>query len=92
MSRKALEVRCWEALNRLSAPNFASQIVDALGSARDKSLRPLYVDYLVQYLRQLEKDSNHVVYAALLALHDIGEPVRENNSSGQSLIEMDKGV
>jgi hypothetical protein len=91
MSRKALEVRCWEALNRLSAPNFASQIVDALGSARDKSLRPLYVDYLVQDLRQL-KDNNHVVYAALLALHDIGEPVRENNSSGQSLIEMDKGV
>jgi hypothetical protein len=38
------------------------------------------------------KDNNDVVYAALLALHDIGEPVRKKNSSGQSLIEMDKGV
>jgi hypothetical protein len=40
---KALEVRCPEALNRLSAPNSASQIIDALGGARDKSFRPLYV-------------------------------------------------
>jgi hypothetical protein len=71
-------------------PNFASQIIDVFGSARDKSLRPLYVDYLVQYLRQLEKDSNHVVYAALLALHDIGEPIYKKYFSGQSVIEIDK--
>ena len=45
----------------------------------------------MQYLRQL-KDNNHVICAALLALRDIGEPVRGKNPSGPSVIEMDKGV
>jgi hypothetical protein len=51
----------------------------------------LYLDYLVRYLRQL-KDNNHVVFAARLASHDIGEPVYEKDSSGQSVIEIDKTI
>jgi hypothetical protein len=89
--RDQLQSALLEALNRNSEPRFVSQIIDALGSAHDKSLRSLYVDYLVRYLRQL-KDNNHIVYAALLALHNIGEPVYEKDSSGQSLIEIDKNI
>ena len=89
--RDQLRSALLEALNRNSAPDFVSPIITALGSAHDKSLRPLYIDYLVRHVRQL-KDNNHVVYAALLALHDIGEPVYENNSSGKSVIEIDKNI
>lgn len=89
--RDQLRSALLEALNRNSAPNFVSPIIDALGSTHDKSLRPLFVDYLTRYLRQL-KDNNYVVYATLLALHDIGESVYEKNSSGQSVIEIDKNI
>jgi hypothetical protein len=83
-----------EALNRNSDPRFVSQIIYALGSARDESLKQLYVDYLARYLQQL-KGSNSVVHAALLALSEIDEPVYERSSDGtssQSLIDVDKNI
>ena len=83
-----------EALNRNSDPRFVSQIIDALGSTRDESLKHLYVDYLTRYLRQL-KASNGVVYAALQALSEIEEPVYEQNPDGtssQSLVDVDKNI
>jgi len=85
---------CWKLLVETPGPGFVSQIIDALGSTRDESLKQLYVDYLARYLRLL-KDSNRVVYAALLALREIGEPVNErgpDGASSQSLIDVDRNI
>jgi hypothetical protein len=92
--RGQLQSALLEALNRNTNPRFVSQIISALGSARDESLKQLYVDYLARYLRQL-KGSNGVVYTALLALSEIGEPVYERSldaTSSQSLIDVDKNI
>jgi hypothetical protein len=92
--RDRLRSALLEALKRNSDPRFVSPIIDALGSTRDESLKQLYVDYLARYLRQL-KDSNGVVYAALLALSEIEEPVyerRPDGSSSQGLIDVDKNI
>jgi hypothetical protein len=83
-----------EALNRNSDPRFVSQIISAIGSARDESLKQLFVDYLARYLQQL-KASNGVVHAALLALSEIGEPVYERHQDGassQSVTDVDKNI
>jgi hypothetical protein len=83
-----------EALNRNSEPRFVSPIINALARTRDESLKQLYVDYLARYLRQL-KDCNGVVYAALLALSELDEPVyerRSDGSSSQGLTDVDKNM
>lgn len=92
--RDQLQSALLEALNRNSDPRFVSQIIGAIGSARDESLKQLYVDYLARYLQQL-KASNGVVYAALLALSEIGEPVyerRQDGTSSQSVIDVDENI
>jgi hypothetical protein len=92
--RDQLRSALLEALNRNSDPRFVSQIISAIGSACDESLKQLYLDYLARYLQQL-KASNAVVYAALLALSEIGEPVFERHQDGtssQSLIDVDKNI
>jgi hypothetical protein len=38
------------------------------------------------------KDNRYVVYAALSASHDIGEPVYEKDSSRQAVIEIAKTI
>jgi len=83
-----------QALSHSSEPKFVSPIIDALGSAHDQALKPLFVDHLAQYLRQL-KWSNGVVYAALLALHELDENVYERNPDGStslSSMEVDKNI
>jgi hypothetical protein len=83
-----------EALSSSSDPKFVSSILSALGSARDRTLQPLFVNYLGQYLKQL-KWSNGVVSAALMGLHELGEDVYEENSDGStshSVIDVDKNI
>jgi hypothetical protein len=83
-----------EALKRNSDPRFVSQTIDALGRSRDESLKPLYIDYLARHLQQL-KDSNGVVYAALLAMSEIEESIYERSpdgSSSQGLVYADKNI
>lgn len=81
--RDQLQSALLEALNRNSDPRFVSQILDALGCGRDQSLKQLYVDYLARYAKEL-KDSNRVMYAALIALRDLGEPVFKSREGGKS--------
>jgi hypothetical protein len=92
--RDQLRSALLEALKRNSDPRFVSPIIDALGRTRDESLKQLYVDYLARHLRQL-KDSNGVVYAALLALSEVDESVyerRPDGSSSQGLVNVDKNI
>jgi hypothetical protein len=92
--RDQLRSALLEALKRNSDPRFVSQIIDALGRTGDESLKQLYVDYLARHLRQL-KDSNGVVYAALLALSEIGESIYERSpdgSSSQGVVYADKNI
>lgn len=82
------------ALGRNSDPRFVSQILEALRCSREPSLKQLYIDFLVKFLKQT-KASNGVVHSALLALDDLGEPVFEREPSGrtsQSVIDVDKNI
>jgi len=92
--RDELRQALLDALTRNADPGFVSPIIWALGKACDESLKQLYVDYLARYLESL-KASNGVVYQALIALDNIGEPVRERNPDGtssQSVIDVDKNI
>ena len=94
LARDQLRGALLEALKRNSDPRFVSPIINTLGRTRDKSLKQLYVDYLARHLWQL-KDSNGVVYAALLALSEIDESVYDRSpdgSSSQGLVEVNKNI
>jgi hypothetical protein len=79
------------ALPRNTNPRWVAGILSALSSSRDPSLKQLWVDYLAKYLEQM-KAANGVVHTALGALHDLGEPVFENNFSGRSVTEIERNV
>jgi len=79
------------ALPRNTSLRWVGGILSALSSSRDPSLKQLWVDYLAKYLENL-KAANGVVYTALGALHDLGEPVFESNFSGRSLTEVERSI
>ena len=66
-------------------------ILSALSSSRDPSLKQLWLDYLAKYLEEL-KAANGVVYAALGALDDLGEPVFEQSNFSRSLVDVERNV
>ena len=88
---KEIQDALLRALPRDTNPRWVGGILSALSSSRDPSLRQLWVDYLAQYLEELLA-ANGVVYTALGALHDLGEPVFESNFSGRGLVEVERNI
>ncbi len=78
------------ALERNSDPLWVCSMLSVLSDTRDRDLKKLYINALAAHLTVL-KQANGIVYASLLALRDIDEPVFEG---AQSLcgIDYDKNV
>ena len=91
---QAIQAALLKALKRNSDERFIGAILSALGGSNDKSLKPIFVEYLAEHLRKL-KESNSVIYSALIGLDNLGEQVFERDLVGgscQSLIEVDKNI
>jgi hypothetical protein len=88
---KEIQDALLRALPRNTNPRWVGAILSALSSSRDPSLKQLWVDYLAKYLENLNA-ANGVVYTALGALHDLGEPVFESNLSGRGLTEVERNI
>lgn len=87
--RKQLQEALLNALPRNNDPRWVGQILSSLSSSRDQSLLPLWVDYLTKYLDVL-KAANGIVYSALTALHELGEPVFEKDQRSRSLTAIEQ--
>lgn len=79
------------ALPRSTSPRWVGNILSALSSSGDPSLKQLWVDYLAKYLGEL-KAASGVVHTALLTLNDLGEPVFESNFSRGDVLELERNV
>ena len=71
------------ALNRSSDPRLTGSVLFALGCSFDRQYLEVYRRLLAEHLEAL-KAHNAVVFAALIALDNVGEPVFERNPDGTS--------
>lgn len=88
--RLDLKEAALSALERNSNPLWVCSMFSVLRDTRDRDLKKLWIDALSAHMSVL-KMSNVIVYTALLALRDIGEPVFEDAQSLCSL-DVDRNV
>jgi len=91
LEAKQLEQALLNALPRNPDPRWVGQILSGLSSSRDVSLTHLWIDHLAKYLEIL-KAVNGILYTALTALNDLGEPVFEESQRSRSITEIEQTV
>jgi len=89
-----LKLALVRALERSSDPRLKGSVLSFLGGSLDRQYLELYRRLLAEHLEAL-KAHNGVVYSALIALDNLGEPVLERDPDGrssQSLMQVEQNV
>jgi len=88
--RQQLRDALLAALKRNDDPRYVSQLLSALASCRDRSLLPLWIDYLAKYVEMM-KAASGALYSVLVGLDAIEEPIFAGISS-RSLMDVERNI
>jgi hypothetical protein len=79
------------ALERNSDPAWTQSMLSVLSRTGDLDLKKLWIDSLKTHLNALKR-ANAIVYTALQALRESGEPIFEGGADSVCSIDMDRNV
>ena len=88
--KNALQEAVLKALARTTNPSWDQSFLSVLRCAGDVDMKSLWIEYLARYLTLL-KQSNGIVFTALLALKELDEPIFEGAKS-LAAIDVERNV